>query len=1007
LAAALLFLVSCTLQAQAETPELNLDELPGTRHLVASLSDQASRTDTLMTIIAVARLLEYGVSSDWDQLERLEARFRDERAWLDHLGGRYLELPLRGSMLDPAAWFVLMELDQHQISPDLSTSPLGPESASLMRQLFDRSDERLAAALLPELLQRMELSATALWGKLLSTASVNEVLHELVLDLNADWFDPWVAAEPPAPAGLEKGATVIDDALDALGSLAVSAMAAGPPDALLLKRLRYSLLSELPVLDQVAAKDADYLLKLATGLDGLQEKKYLAFTESLLWVVSDLLLTVGALPDESVEPDHEPGSGPVPEPDSELAKTPENGSVEAPSSESPEAPDSESAAIMAETEPPARSRIPRALSDLLPALSNAFAREFSEVDPRINASLAAVFDVVQYLQASTVEQDRLTALRREIADAIAQLVLLTPDMDFYFDQPVRREISEEINICTSIAANANRQGASNLSREQFDGCLESMVEMSRVLVRREELAGDPDGPFGADQLRRELMMAPWQRINFTLGYLHERFPTSCELPGQPLPNPLEWSSLATMISWFARQSPVYFQTPENEALIVEMRQQGSELLQDLLQQVDCISGEGSGINDPVIRSLGDYRFALDDLVAGLRESELEFRSSRLAPGADVVLHGDASQSTAYRSEDLKIGPCRPDRICQMSGELDATRALIGLFPVSYLVADQTGLGSIEICYDNMQWVSRRGEAVRHDDPHVANYFGKLSFDLIGRYREDENVTNVFGSNFVSPEEYHYLFAAATDEVLDDSCPVEWVGSRIVTGLNKTSDIRVVPDRLTYLAAARKQPEQILKANWSRGAEWKDWFVTGLGVTPFAFEPDQGISDRVNQHLHALYQAEQSALYNALLRPRSRGGRSEPGSLYWFQEELTARKALLRSYINLFYPQIMIDSDEIRGLLEGYGALLDTTVLRRFREGNTAVSSIYESGISRLEKIQSYWARQPDAVRRSGWIGISVAHAITRLNDLYFEFFAVPRVLPAQGEEVSSSRGPIR
>jgi hypothetical protein len=1011
LGAVLLFLLAFNLQAQDEKPLLNLDELPEARHLVASLSDQASRTDTLLTMIAVARLMEYGVSADWNQLDAMEFRFRDERAWLDRLADRYQELPLRGSTLDPAAWFVLMELDQQQISPGLDISPLGPESTSLIRQLFDRADERLAAAVLPELLHRMELHSASLWSSLLESASTDEVLHELVLDLNSEWFDPWVAAEPPAPAGLEESSTVIDDALLALDSLAVSVMAAGPPDALRLKRLRYNLLSKLPLLNEVEARDAGYLLKLATGLDGLHEKKYLAFTESLLWVVSDLLLTVVPVSDDVVEAGQEggmePGSGAAEVPENDPAAMPENDPAAMPENDPEAVPENDPEAVPAARDIPARSQIPRALSDLLPALSNAFAGEFSRVDPRINASLAAVFDVVQYLQSGPAEQDRLTALRREIADAIAQLVLLIPDMNYYFDQPVRREISEEINICTSIAANSNQQEASRLSREQFDGCLDSLADMAGDLVRKEELAGDPDGPFGTDQLRRELMMAPWQRINYALGYLHERFPSACDLPTQPIPNPLEWSSLATMISWFARQSPVYFQTPENEALIVQLRQQGLELLQDLLQQVDCISGEGTGINDPVTRSLIDYRLALNGLVAGIRESELEFRSSRLAPGADVVLHGDASQQTAYRSEDLKIRPCRPDRVCEMSGELEATRALIGLFPDPYLIADQTGLGKMEICYDNMQWVDRRAEAVRQDDTHVANYFGKLSFDLIGRFRENGSATNVFGSNFVSPDEYHYLFAAATDEVLDDSCPVEWVGSRIVTGLYKSGAVRVVPDRLTYLASARSQPSQIINANWSRGAEWRDWFVTDLGVTPFTFELDRGISDRVNQHLHALYQAEQSALYNALLRPRSRSGRSQPGSLFSLQEELTARKALLRSYMNLFYPRFMIDSDEIRGSLEGHGALLDTAVLRRFREGNTAVSSINESGISRLEKFQANWARQPDVVRRSGSIATSVAHAITRLNDLYIEFFAAPPVPPEQDEEVSPYGGPRR
>jgi len=162
-----------------------------------------------------------------------------------------------------------------------------------------------------------------------------------------------------------------------------------------------------------------------------------------------------------------------------------------------------------------------------------------------------------------------------------------------------------------------------------------------------------------------------------------------------------------------------------------------------------------------------------------------------------------------------------------------------------------------------------------------------------------------------------------------------------------------------------------------------------GVTPYEHEADEGIADHVSQHLQALYQAEQSALYASLLKPPSRGWRRSKETLFDLQEDLSVRKALARSYINLFYPGFMIDSDEIRGSLEGYDALLDTAVLGRFREANVAVASINETGLSRLEQFQADWSRQSDAVRRSGSLATSVAHAIIRLNTLYLDFFVLP------------------
>jgi len=419
--------------------------------------------------------------------------------------------------------------------------------------------------------------------------------------------------------------------------------------------------------------------------------------------------------------------------------------------------------------------------------------------------------------------------------------------------------------------------------------------------------------------------------------------------------------------------------------------------------VECLSSAGPGLGDPISRGLADYRHAQNQLVAGLREAELAFRAAHLKPGSDIMLHGDATQRTAFRNEQLVIGPCDPAQICEMNGTLEATRALIGLFPDPYLIADQSGLGEIEICYRNVRWVDRRSEPVREDDPHVANYYGHLSLDLVGRYHEDDATSEVFGFNFVSPGEFHYLFAAASDEVLADDCPTEWVGSRIVTSLGDNHRARVVPDRLTYLAAARSLPSQVLNANWSRREEWRDAFVTGRDVTAFELPADPGIADRVNQHLQDLYQAEQAEIYNAMFQPDPLVGDSD--SLAGLLESLRVSKALLRSYMNLFYPQLMVDSDEIRGYLEGQGSLLGFRVLRRFRESNVAVSSINETGLTRLEGFQALWNRQPDAVRRSGTSAISVAHAIVRLSALYQQYFVAPAEPASEAQPETQPEAP--
>ena len=464
-----------------------------------------------------------------------------------------------------------------------------------------------------------------------------------------------------------------------------------------------------------------------------------------------------------------------------------------------------------------------------------------------------------------------------------------------------------------------------------------------------------------------------------------------------MPNALEWSALATLLTWFAEQSPVYFQTPENEARLQRMRAIGSELLQGVAEQVDCFAGAGASLNDPITRSMADYRSALTVLGDGVNEAVLEFRSRVLAPGADVVLQDNSSQRTAYRPDSLLIGPCNPQNICEMGGTLTSTRALWGLFPNEYLVADQTGLGKIEICYEDMSWDQRRFEYVRPDDTNVANYFGHLQFRLKGRFRSGDRLDDVFGFRFTSPSEHHYLFASAGDEVLEDECPVEWIGQRIVTPLRNNRG--VVPNRLTYLAAPRQLPSRLLSANWDRGAEWRDWFITGIGVEPLELEPPRDITAETNQQLQNLYRAEQAAIFQSALRPAASTEALGIKSLFDEVNTLSTNKALIRQQFMLFYPQLLSESDELRAAVAGQGGLLDSAVLTRFRADNVAADSLNRIAFERLDKLQLEWQQQAEAIKRTGSISGSLAHAMMRLNVVYQRFFAEPEPGPITLEEL--------
>jgi len=974
--------VSAQISTQ-ETVEVVVS-LPDSQQMALALATPELRGPALLDLAVAAHLVRRAEDERKAGIEvdhvALAQNFLDDRAWLQTLVDRYGWVQPYSAVLDPAAWYLFGELQQHDLANIPLLIPGRIPEATLVYQVFQRAGQPLALANLPILLLEVEANVFKIWDAFLQLTEDQGSPDMAWKAVETAWFTDRLIPVPPEVEDTSPNQQPwLDELPQAMTEIVLSAVDARPPDVRGLMQLRYSILVGLSAMsdeDNVSTfkqlKDSLYLLSL---VDGLHEGRYFDFAQGLLSMTFRLL----------------------------------------------EFPPNEQGTF---------SLLNWLLAEL-PAISAHYAVEFAAVDPHLNTVIAANYDVLltiagfQADEAANQDPDGQDqdgqdqdvegsvnnasagnepanapgndamdsgASRAALADAVAQLSLLIPDMAYYFDTPVRAKISREVDACINKAALMDDNGNPTMSRREFDSCMETFLWLADSETRLAELSGDINGPFTTDTLRRELSVAPWQRINFAIGYLDERFSNQCLPPANVLPNPLEWSVLANIMSWFAEHSPEFFDTTENENRISRMRNIGEEIVQAMLEQSECLAGSGSGFNDLISRIMTDYDIALRDLDAGISKAEADFRTQRLMPGADVALENDASQKTAYRPDDLVITPCDAREVCEMSGNLSATRALIGLFSDEYLIAAQTGMGSIEICYRNMEWVQRRSELVRADDENVANYFGHLGFDLIGRYVENEQTTDIFGFRFTAPEESQYLFAQASEEVLNDSCPVEWVGSRTVTPLREDRG-GIVPNRLTYLAASRKLPSRLLQNNWDRGAEWRDWFVTGIGVEPLELSAAPQITTQLNQHLQALYQAEQLELYQRIMLPNARNSKGDDVSLYDEMSEVSLSKAMLHTQMLLFYPESLYNNDSIRKAIVGDAGLLEQRTLRRFREDNVPMTSVNSISRERLFKFREVWSKQPEAVRRQATLPASLVYALTRINTLYRQvFIARPEVL---------------
>lgn len=926
-------------QPQPPEPGLNSEQviaqvtvsLPGKEQIAMALATPVSRRQVLLNLATAVNVLQAAHQNPAAEQAVLAQQFLDDRAWLQRLVKRYGWARPHSAVLDPAAWSVLNKIQQYEPGVMTLVAPDRMPIDALLSQVFQRSDERLAAANLPILLLQVEADALHQWDSFVQLADANGRPHAAWKDVESAWFDDRQTVTPLDLDNVEDGRGLApENALEMLSLLVLNTTEARPPDQSRLVQVRYLLLNRafsLPADKRQRARDA---LQLANLIDGLHEARYLNFVQGLVAVTFSLLEQFT----ESAQ------AGPL------------------------------VVWLVAE----------------LPAVSAHYARGFASVDPRLNAVMAIVYGVVHGLSQPATETVDIGVHKAALADAVAQLSLMIPDMSYYFDAPVRMPIERQIQQCIDLATSQDEAGLSTMTRRQFDNCMETLSQLAERETRTAELSGNIRGPFTTEALNRELSVLPWQRLNYAIGYLHQHRTTTCRIPEEALPNPLEWAVLVNVMVWLAENFPDFFNSPENESRLARVHSMGEQLTLDLVEQADCFAGEEAGNNDLITWALTNHELALRKLNTGMAAAEADFRLQKLRPGADIVLGEGAAQKTAYRPDDLLIEPCNRNAVCEMSGALPATRALIGLFPEQYLVAAQSGMGEIEICYRNMEWVERRSELVRPDDENVANYFGKLGFDLVGRYQENGKVSDIFAYRFTSPQEHHYLFAQASAEVLADSCPVEWVGSRVVTELRENRR-GIVPNRLTYLAAARNVPSRLLQNNWNRGAEWRDWFVTGIGVSALEVPAAPDIISRLDLHLQTLYQAEQAEIYQRLLLRNARNSVGDNVSLFDEMSEVSTTKALLRLQMMLFYPDSLLSSDAIRGAITGDDGLLEGRTLRRFREDNVALTSVNQFALQRLRQLQAAWSEQPEAVRRNVSLPSSLMHAQTRLDSLYKKFFS--------------------
>ncbi len=613
--------------------------------------------------------------------------------------------------------------------------------------------------------------------------------------------------------------------------------------------------------------------------------------------------------------------------------------------------------------------------EILRSIDPLLLAQMSQVDPALSDTYLRLRQLLgDALQREPADRGRFLG---ELASLRAAADRHTSDLEGYLQQPVRGRVSEDLDICLDLSRFRGQYPMEPITIEQYSSCLSGFVSWGLEFSRSAELSGRSSGPFEVGNLSRELALNPWQRINYWVGYVDSRYQANCGPFDETLVNPLEWSLAANAYAWFSERWPAYVNSQEQQAEIARLMSRGESVLENLRRMDQCRRFSDSPGRSALRVVMESYAQALDLAVAEMGAQSEQFRDQRLEPGADLRLDGNAEQTTNYRPESLRVLPCNGVAQCGMDQELLPSRALLGLLPQTFLLADQARVGQLSACYGNVQWIERRGEPTRVGNAAMARYSGRLSFDLtisFSTLREP-----VRQMRLTSQDEYEYLFGANSPEVLNNPCPIDLVGTQVVSQL-PSKGVRLVPSRLTFMTAGRADPSQIFASQWAQGNEWRDRFVTGEGVELLSEQSAEPLIEPVNNRLNALYQQWNDVVYVSLLDADSG---TELGKS---MSDVEREKRLLISLTRLLEPFQTIREPANRAALFGPSGLFDRARANELSRQSVPVNQIPTLALGLLEDARFLFGGASTSAR-SRQAEPLITNTLARLESLRYRLSA--------------------
>lgn len=516
---------------------------------------------------------------------------------------------------------------------------------------------------------------------------------------------------------------------------------------------------------------------------------------------------------------------------------------------------------------------------------------------------------------------------------VFSLITEIPNPSTYFAHPIRKEIQENLEVCLNLSVLQQPEPPVPINDNQFVSCLNDFITWGSNWSKGGELSGNLIKLDNLGSINRALDLPAPQITNHLA--MQAAGAVECQQQLTTRSNWVEWTLAAETIAWFGDRWPALMASQPVEELLNPMFDAGNQIYAN----PDCVR-EADPINTQFLIVANKWERLKQEIISHVNQ----FKAERLRPNSDVDLFKSIDQTTKYIPENLEIGPCNSTPSCGAYVKLEPNTSTLDLFPNHLKLAEQFGLGQIEICYEDVHWVNRKTAPTHLDNNKIANFEGQLSFQLTGKYQGDP----VFTKQFFSENSHIYLFGENNEDVLNTACPLPLVGTQINTSLDRGT-FGLLPNRLTFLTASKIDINGVIKRNWTSWLNQLNNQETDFSYFDEMNAVKTTLNDAFLQQINDL----QQEIYRKLIANNL--ARSNDSALSKATFDFITHRQLLDRMVAGLYPQLLAANPSLHAATKGQDKLVDMAYFRQSFQKQLNVADMLTKGDENFLKHTPAWS----------------------------------------------------